>query len=75
MLVYTKSKKEARVIDFRESAPMNSDENLFQGNPENGIRGKQFYFYSAPQHAIIFFTIIYTLSECSSKNSFRIVCL
>ena len=39
MVVYMKAKKEARVIDFRESAPLNSDENLFQGNPENGIRG------------------------------------
>ena len=39
MLVYMKAKKEARVIDFRESAPHNSDENLFKGNPENGIRG------------------------------------
>ena len=39
MLIYMKKKDEATVIDFRESAPKNSDENLFKGNPENGIKG------------------------------------
>eukprot|EP00111_Clytia_hemisphaerica_P007417 TCONS_00021559-protein len=39
MLIYMKEKKEARVIDFRESAPSKAHENLFKGNPENGIRG------------------------------------
>jgi len=39
MLIYMKKKDEATVIDFRESAPENSDANMFKGNPENGIKG------------------------------------
>ena len=40
MMVYDSYKKSAEMIDFRETAPEKSDENLFNGNPTNGIRGK-----------------------------------
>lgn len=40
MMVYDSYKKSGEMIDFRETAPEKSDENLFKGNPTNGIRGK-----------------------------------
>lgn len=39
MMVYIRDEKKATVIDFRESAPKDSDKNLFQGDPRNGIKG------------------------------------
>ncbi|CAH3149698.1 unnamed protein product [Porites lobata] len=39
MMVYDSYKKSGEMIDFRETAPEKSDENLFKGNPTNGIRG------------------------------------
>lgn len=40
MMVYDSYKKSGEMIDFRETAPEKSDENLFKGNPTNGIKGK-----------------------------------
>ena len=39
MLVYQKKKGEAKVIDFRESAPANANKDMFHGDPKKGIRG------------------------------------
>lgn len=41
MMVYIRSKKQGTVIDFRESAPKKANKDMFDGDPQKGIKGKK----------------------------------
>lgn len=41
MMIYDPFKKKAEMVDFRETAPMQANRDLFQGDAKKGIEGKE----------------------------------